>query len=267
MNKFPIVSVITLIGCMAFCALQGAAASEDRKPAWRPDKAAVGLGPQWRPDWLGSREGSMRIEPWFDIEWGDTVALSSDDGLTVDFLRGEHWHGGLAGGMQRGRSAKDLGELASKVHTLQNTLQGGVFLEYEWFRGLDAGLRLSHDIQGTGAAQAMAYVDVGVPGTENFEHGFRLSLDAMNASGMRRHFGVSQSEAAALGSSAWTPGAGVSRLALDYGARYQLSRKVAVGAVAEYARLIGKAGASPLVSEHGSVGQRYLQIFVAYSFD
>ena len=139
-------------------------------------------------------------------------------------------------------------------------------MEYEWFRGLDAGLRLSHDIESTGAAYAQTYLELGLPAPADVEHGFRLSVDAMNGAAMRRFFGLSANEGAALGVGQYSPQGGVSRVALAYGAKMPLSKQTGLHFTVEWGRLVGAAADSPLVRNAGSANQRSCQLSLFYKF-
>jgi len=231
-----------------------------------PDQLELGPALQARPRWQGSAQHRKQVEPYFYMQWADRVELSSDEGLKIDALHDVHWHGGPIGTLTWGRSARDLGELASKLHTLGNTYQGGAYVEYAWREGLAVGLKLSHDLAETGAAYGEVYGDLGLPSPEAVEHGFRLVVAGMNRSAMQRFYGVSASEASALGVGSYEGSAGVSRMALIYGLEVKLGDRWGLTGNIEWARLLGSAANSPLVRDFGSRNQRSYTIAAYYRF-
>src|ERR1700737_486108 len=82
---------------------------------------AIGAGAQHLPAWLGAKHQRTQALPFFDIELPGKAELSSVDGLTVDVLRGKHWHGGLYANIVWGRTRGDLGpQLAPAVKRIND---------------------------------------------------------------------------------------------------------------------------------------------------
>lgn len=227
---------------------------------------AFGAGGAQMPRWLGSNRKKSFSVPYININWKDRVEFSTTNGLIVDLIHNGPWHGGVVGTMIWGRSYGDLGSLSSRVPTRTNTVQGGLYLEYAVTKELSVGTRVRHDIQGTGAAYADIYADMDLPSPGLIDHSVRVSAEAMNRSAMRRYFGVAPDTAAALGTSAYQPGAGASQVNVSYDLFVPTSQSTGVAFSAGYGRLARTPGDSPLVRDFGSVHQRNAMAAFLYHF-
>lgn len=225
---------------------------------------AFGAGVDHLPKWQGSAKNENRGIPYIDINWRDQVEFSTVKGLIIDVLHGQRWHGGLIGTMVWGRSRKDLGSL--DVPTLQNTVQGGLFLEYALAPEASLGVRWRHDLQDTGVAYGEVYGELELPKVGYLEHDLRLSLEAMNGRGMRRFFGLSAEDAARLGVASYTPGAGLSRTAVSYEGFLPTSKATGIAFSAIRGRLSSNAANSPLVRNFGSATQKEVVAAFVYHF-
>lgn len=227
---------------------------------------AFGAGWARMPRWMGSGLTKNFAVPYININWQNRVEFSTTNGLIVDLIHDGPWHGGVVGTMMWGRSYNDLQSLSTRVPTLTNTVQGGVYLEYDLTKELSVGARLRHDIQGTGAAYGDIYADLDLPSPGLIDHSVRIAAEAMNQSAMNRYFGVAPDTAAALGTSAYRPGGGYSQLSVSYDVFVPTSQSTGVALAAGYGRLGGPAADSPLVRNFGSVHQRNLMAAFLYHF-
>jgi len=222
----------------------------------------LGAGLERMPKWLGAKHSKNQAIPYVDIEWHDRIELSSTDGLTVDLLHSDPWHGGLVGTMMWGRSYKDLDMLAAAVPTLNNTLQAGAYLEYDFNKAIDVGLRVSHDIQSTGAAYANVYFDFGLPAPWSILHGLKFNAEFMNDSAMQRYFSVSPQAASSLGVASYQAHSGLEKTSLSYQAYVPTSQSSGLVLGATWSLLANHAADSPLVRHYGAKLQRsYMAAF------
>lgn len=219
-------------------------------------KYALGGGLYRMPRWMGSSKQDNTWIPYVDISWNDAIEFSTTDGLQIDLLQGKKWHGGLVGTMLWGRSTHDMRDLPSGLGTLKNTLQAGLYLEYAITPELSLGGRWRHDMANTGAAYADLYADLDLPKIGPVEHDIKLSAEFWNGAAMRRVFGVTPGEARNLGIPAYSPGAGVSQVAMNYQVFLPTSENTGFALEAGLARLTGNAASSPLVGRFGSRVQR-----------
>lgn len=242
-------------------------AQDKDKEADKSDfKYALGAGQYRLPRWIGARTNETIAIPFFDINWRDQVELSSADGLVVDLLHGERWHGGLVGTMVWGRSRRDLQGLAGRLGTLKDTVQGGVYLEYALTPWFTLGGRWRHDIETTRGAYTDLYAELDLPDIGPIEHSLKLSGEAMNRKAMRRFFGVNEQEARALGIAGYAPGAGASRVFLNYDTFIPTSQHTGFAISVGTARLVGNAANSSVVRSFGKTRQNDAMVAFAIQF-
>ena len=239
--------------------------TEDGQVWWASPNWGLGAGVDRFPRWLGAGQSKSVAIPYINVNWQDRVQFSTVDGLVIDAIHGERWHGGLVGTMLWGRSTSDLGTLANRVPTRSNTLQAGGYLEYAVTKELSIGIRARHDIQSTGAAYGDIYLDMDLPAPGPVDHSIRVAAEAMNRGAMRRFFGVSQDTAGRLGVAAYQPGGGMSQYSATYQAFIPTSEHTGFALAASLGKLAHAAADSPLVRSFGSPYQRnFMAAFVVH---
>lgn len=212
---------------------------------------AVGAGVQRLPSFPGSKSQRAEPIPYVDFEWPNHVSLSTLGGLQVDLIGGTVLHGGLFGDYQWGRDTHDLGVLRHRINSLSPRLTAGGYLEWQLTPTVDVGTNLSHDTYGAGAYLNI-YAEWDLPNLWRLEHSLQLRWQAMNAHAMNRFFGVTTSQAAALNTPAFRPGAGSQLASLEYDLFMPTSQHTGIALALTYGRLLGNAGESPLVTRFGS---------------
>ncbi|MBS1189248.1 MAG: hypothetical protein H6R10_1040 [Rhodocyclaceae bacterium] len=245
---------------------EGSTPIPDHEKSGQETTYAFGAGWAQLPRWMGASRQKNFAVPYININWRDRVEFSTNNGLIADLIHAGPWHGGLVGTMMWGRSYNDLGSLSNRIPTLNNTLQAGAYLEYALTKEFNVGVRLRHDIQGTGAAYGDIYANLDLPSPGLIEHSLRIASEAMNRAAMRRYFGISPATAAALGTSPYEPKGGYSQLSLSYDAFVPTSQSTGVALSAGYSRLSGRAADSPLVRDFGSPNQRSFMAAFVYHF-
>ncbi|HVI56411.1 MAG TPA: MipA/OmpV family protein [Luteibacter sp.] len=226
---------------------------------------AFGAGAQRMPAWQGSKDRRNQGMPYVDIDMPGLGELSTADGLTVDLIHAEHWHGGLYANWLWGRTRNDLGSLGGKVASLSPRFQGGGYLEYAFTKAFSVGGHVAHDTNGAGAYVAL-YADYKLPDIWYIQHSIELQVEGMNGPAMRRFFGVTPTEAANLGTRAWRPGAGGQAADIEYDAFIPTSRQTGFALAVTYGKLFGGAASSPLVSHFGSTRQVTETLAFVYHF-
>lgn len=216
-----------------------------------PAVFVVGAGMQRMPSWPGAKNQHSEPVPYLDIELPGRGSFSTLDGLQIELIRGDAWHGGIHGDYQWGRSRDDLGSLRGKIASLPPRINLGGYLEWQLTRQIDVGGNLSHDINGAGAYLEL-YAEWDPPPIGLLEQTVALHWQAMNAPAMNRFFGVAPPAARALSVPAWQPGAGSQLAALQYDLFMPTSKHTGVALVLVYGRLLGDAADSPLVTRYGS---------------
>lgn len=215
----------------------------------------LGGGVERMPAWMGSSEHRDQAVPYIQADLPWHITLSTLDGLTVDLIHGQQWRGGLYGNYLWGRDRDELDvPLAGVVDSLSPRLNGGGYLEYQATVQLNLGATLSHDTQGAGA-YLNVYADYDLPAVGYIEHSLQLQWQGMNGPAMRRFFGVTPEQAAKLGVTPWSPGAGSQQVSLEYDAYIPTSVHTGFALAVNYTRLLGDAADSPLVRSFGTPNQ------------
>ena len=260
-NRHRFVLAITLAGCSL------AAHAQESPDAANAPVYAIGAGVQRLPAWLGARHQRTQPIPFFDIELPGKAELSSVDGLTVDIVRGKHWHGGLYADIVWGRSRGDLGpRLSPAIKRINDRLAAGGYLENEINKTVTIGARTLRELGGSGA-YADLYADITLPKMfTHVEHGFEFSVRAANAASNRERFGLDAAQASQLNLSPTRPGASWQQAALQYQIFIPTSQHTGIAANVEYARLLGDPARSPLVKSFGQRNQLSEGIAFVYHF-
>ena len=230
-----------------------------------PSTLALGAGMERMPSWPGASSDRGEPIPYVDIEVPHRLSLSTLDGMQIELLHGEIMHGGIYGDYQWGRDRGDLGALGGKIASLSPRLNLGGYMEWQLTRQIDVGVDLSHDTYGAGA-YLQAYAEWDLPAMGVLEHSVELHWQAMNAAAMNRFFGLTATEADALGVSAWKPAAGSQLASLEYDLFVPTSKRTGVAMALVYGRLLGDAADSPLVSRFGSRTQLSESLAFVYHF-
>ncbi|TAL85328.1 MAG: MipA/OmpV family protein [Rhodanobacter sp.] len=228
---------------------QACRADTDGQPS-----VAVGIGVEHLPGWAGARTSRYQPIPYVEIEIPNHLSLSTQDGLQVDLLGGTVLHGGLYGDYQWGRESDDLGALRGKITPLLPRFTVGGYLEWQLGKQVDVGANLSHDAQGAGA-YFKVYAEWDLPPVWMLQHSVQLSWQAMNGAAMDRFFGVNPAQANTLQVRPWQPGSGSQLGSLEYDLFMPTSKHTGFAFALVYGRLLGQAGASPLVTRFGSRSQ------------
>jgi outer membrane scaffolding protein for murein synthesis (MipA/OmpV family) len=258
--RFPRMRRSRLVFPVLLLVAATAHAGDDDTPSY-----AFGAGMQRMPAWQGSKDRRNQSLPYVDIDLPGKGELSTADGLTIDLISGEHWHGGVYGNWLWGRTHDDLGRLGGKVASLSPRFQGGGYLEYAFDKRFSVGGHVAHDTNGAGAYTAL-YADYRLPDVWYIQHSIELQVEGMNGRAMRRFYGVTPDEASALGTTAWRPGAGWQSADLEYDAFIPTSRQTGFALAVSYGRLYGNAAASPLVRQFGSARQVTETLAFVYHF-
>lgn len=239
--------MIRLVFAVALaCSFVSLSAYADEAPTY-----AFGAGIERMPGYVGASGHRNQPVPYVDILIPGVGELSTTDGLELDVIHGEQWHGGVYGNYLWGRTRDDLGKLGGKMNTLSPRIHGGGYLEYQIDKSLSVGAQLTHDTQGAGAYYAL-YTTWQLPKVWYIEHSLEVQWNGMNGPAMRRMFGVTPMQAQAIGTDAWRPSAGSEETTLEYDAFIPTSEHTGFAVALQVGRLMGDAAHSPLVQRYGS---------------
>ncbi|WP_114240403.1 MipA/OmpV family protein [Dyella sp. C9] len=247
---------------LAWLGFAGAAHADDELESQR----IVGIGIQRMPAWPGSDNQRNEPVPFILAELPCHITISTLDGLTVDFIHADGWHGGIYGNYQWGRDRSELGsELEGTIPSFSPRISAGGYVEYEFADKFEVGSDLSHDTQGAGA-YLRVYGSYELPSIGYWMHEVELQWQAMNGPAMRRYFGVTPAQAMQLGVDSWQPTGGTQQMELEYSAFMPTSLHTGFAFMLNYARLLGQSSGSPLVHRYGSSNQFTGTLAFVYRF-
>ena len=240
-------------------------AAESQSSGWTITlKGNAGVSPAWE----GSKDLSPYLLPGLSMRRiGSPQSFSAPDDAPGFALFDEGWlKAGVAGRLKGPRRSGDYAELRG-VHDIDWTLEAGAFAEFWPMEKLRARIDIRHGFighHGNVVDLSADWVERHGPWTLSF--GPRLSLADTRA--MDKLFGVNGYEALMNGRiAASTAQGGARSLGLAGAVSYAWSKSWTTTGYARYNRLVGSAGASPIVASLGSKNQFTLGAIVAYSFD
>ncbi|MFC5740408.1 MipA/OmpV family protein [Dyella tabacisoli] len=265
-----------LLACLLLVAAPVARAGESDSDGKNPDGQSrtgkdsitvmVGAGYEHIPTWIGSRAYRYQAVPYVYVEWPDHFTLSTVDGLRVDLIRGEQWHGGPYANYIWGRNRSELSKRLQRVILpISPHVQAGGYVEYQATSHLSVGSTLSHDTKDSGAYFDV-YADYELPAIGYLQHSFEWQWQAMNGQAMRRFFGLTAKQARRLRVKSWQPGTGSQQMSLEYDAFMPTSLHTGIVLGLNYSELLGAASESPIVRRYGSSHQFTTSLAFVYRF-
>ena len=255
---------------MKFMLLASAAALLAPSPAQAEDKedlrVRVGVGAQLRPEFYGADD--TELAPLWDVD----IARGSkpfrfeapDDSFGIRLISSNGFSAGPAGNIEGSRKNSDVGAAVGKVPT---TFEAGAFAQYEMGENFR---RRGELLKGIGGHRGM----VGSLGADYIardgdRYVFSVGPRARMSDGryQRAFFGVDSEAALATGLPVYRPDAGLHAVALTSGLSYQFGPRFGMFGFAQYERLVGDAGKSPIIREFGSRNQLSGGLGLSYTFN
>lgn len=227
-------------------------------------KANGGVSPAWE----GSKDLSPYLLPGLSIRRAGTpLSFSAPDDSPGFAIFDENWlKAGVVGKLKGPRSSVEHSELTG-VHDIDWTIEAGLFAEFWPTEKLRARIEARRGLighHGDIVDLSADWVERHGPWTVSF--GPRLSL--ADTRYMDKLFGANAYEAFKNGHiGAYRAEGGAKSFGLAGAVSYEWSKSWTTTIYAKYNRLVGSAGASPLVSQIGARDQFTLGATVAYSFD
>lgn len=222
----------------------------------------LGLGALAYPTYEGASEQSYLPIPYLDVKWKDQVFLNSFDGLGWNAWKTRHFRTGpiltytLPGDKPSGADDVSMG------------VQAGLFAEFAFdYYKIDA--KVLQSVMGDSEGQrAELGAGAGSKINQNFTWFTRLSTTWVSENEMKTYFGLSPREASDMTprQSSYSPGGGIKDVSLSLRGSYDITRNWLVLGEGKYARLIGDAADSPLVTKFGSANQYTFWAAAAYRF-
>ncbi|MEX2352713.1 MAG: MipA/OmpV family protein, partial [Gammaproteobacteria bacterium] len=221
--------------------------------------ARIGLGPVASPDYDGSDDYKLSIKPLLTLRYRDVVQI--DNNRLRVFVVGselmvpsEKFKAGPLLKIGSGRDESGNTDLAG-LGEVGNSIELGVFASYETGPA-QLRLRLQQDIaNGHSGMMIIGDVQVGFYRTDKMTIIGSISLTWANENYMESSFGVNGAQSVASGLPVFNAGSGLKDIRGGFGANYNISEYWSILGFAGYARSLGDANDSPIVTLRGSANQ------------
>ena len=242
-------------------------------PAWgaanaqsSPDiRVRVGLGAQFRPDFLGS--DTFDVAPLFHVNIArgtrEFKFAAPDDSPGIALVSKDGFSFGPAGNIQPRRKNSELGAPIGNVST---TFEAGVFGQYELKDSFRLRAELLQGINGHKGLLGSIGADKIWRDGDRYVFSIGPRLLFSNGRFQRAYFGVSPAASLNSGLPAYRPGSGVYAVALASGLSYQFTNHWGLFGFARYERLVGNASKSPVIRRLGSRDQLSGGVGLNYTF-
>lgn len=244
---------------------KGDAGSPSEK-GWRVD---VGAGMLAYPLFPGSRDQRVLPIPALEIHYDDRFFASVREGVGYKLLR---WNGFEAGPVANIAFPRDESDKRKALNGLGNVdlmVELGGFVKYNFSQIASAKVEVRKGVNGHEGVVVDGSLDLNAPplaGNRLFlSAGPRLSF--YDQQYVRAYYGVTAQQSARSGYAVFRPGEGYNA-GVGVAAAYLVTDRVAVTAFADYGRLLGDIGKSPIVrGRYGSRDQFTVGSAVTYRFN
>lgn len=239
-------------------------------PAYAQDgqgtRVRIGLGAQTRPAALGADRREWA--PLFDFALKRTPGHfdfgAPDDNLDIALYSRDGFSVGPVANYQSGRRNRDFGERVGKV---PNTIEAGVFAQYQLNEMFRLRGEVRHGIGGHNGLVASAGADVFWRDGDRYVISAGPRVNFSSSRYQREFFGVTAERSLITGLDEYDPDGGIHSIGAATGVNMQLTGPVGLFGFARYERLVGDAGRSPIVREIGSRSQVSAGLGLTYTFN
>jgi outer membrane scaffolding protein for murein synthesis (MipA/OmpV family) len=228
----------------------------------------VGIGGQYMPDFVGSKNGKFMPIPIFSIRRAGSVDQfrGPRDSASIALLDVGNFRTGPAFKYVSSRKSSKYAELTG-LGDVKAAYEVGGFVEYypvDWLR-LRSELR--QGIGGHTGTVADVSADVIVPLIQRLtiSAGPRFTWKSTKATAP--YFGIDAAQALASGLPTYDAKGGAHSVGFGSQISYRINPQWEVHAYVEYEKLLGDAADSPLVKQRGSSNQTTVGLGASYSFD
>jgi len=228
----------------------------------------VGIGGEYTPDFVGSKNGKLMPIPIFSIRRAGSIDQfrGPRDSASIALLDVGYFRAGPAFKYVSSRKSDKYSELTG-LGDVKAAYELGGFVEYfpvDWLR-LRSELR--QGMGGNTGTVADVSADVIVPLIQRLtiSAGPRFTWKSTKATAP--YFGVDAAQSVASGLPMYDARGGAHSVGFGGQISYRINPQWEVHAYVEYERLLGDAAGSPLVKLRGSSNQTTIGLGASYSFD
>lgn len=232
-----------------------------------PDETTytVGIGPQYRPDYLGSDNYKVAPDIVFYLKFGNRATVDNS-GIELNLLSLSNFQLGPVIKINGGRSEKDNDDLLG-MGNIDASLELGAYAKAriadKYVLRLTGRRAVFTGHRGwlfTAQVNALLYQKekLGVVGS--------IEWTGATKRYSQFFFGVTPGQSIASGLREYDATDSGRDIKVSIAAKYDWDEKWSINGVVEYSRLIGAIGNSPLVSDIGSASQFKVGTFATYTF-
>ncbi|RXT46652.1 hypothetical protein B5V03_16635 [Bradyrhizobium betae] len=228
----------------------------------------VGIGGEYTPDFVGSKNGKFLPIPIFSIRRAGSIDQfrGPRDSASIALLDVGNFRAGPAFKYVSSRKSDKYSELTG-LGDVKAAYELGGFVEYYPVDWLRLRTELRQGFGGHSGAVADVSADVIVPLIQRLtiSAGPRFTWKSTKAT--EPYFGVDAAQALASGLPMYDARGGAHSVGVGSQISYRINPQWEVHAYVEYQKLLGDAADSPLVKLRGSSNQTTVGLGASYSFD
>ena len=225
----------------------------------------LGLGPQYRPEFIGADDSE--VAPMWDIDIARGTEQfrfeAPDDSLAIPVVSENGFSFGPVANLESGRKKSDLGAPFDKVPM---TIEAGAYAQYQASDSIRFRAELRKGIGGHDGVVGGVGVDQIWRDGDRYVVSIGPRLLFSDSRYQRAFFGVTPAQALVSGLAAYRPSSGIHAVAMTSGMSYQFNPTWGIFGFGRYERLVGDAAKSPIVRDLGSRNQLSAGIGLAYTF-
>ncbi|MFQ5785689.1 MAG: MipA/OmpV family protein [Alphaproteobacteria bacterium] len=217
--------------------------SPDYLREWR---VALGVGVEVRPEYPGADEAEVVPIPAIEIDWGDLLFISSDDGVGFNVLSAPKLRLALALTYVEGRDESE-DRILRGLGDINDSVEFGGLIEYRFFEHWKARSRVRQDIFG-GHEGMIVEAGFGYDRTfgEAFDFAARAGTTWADEDYMDSFFGIDAGQSARSGLAVFRPDAGITDVNFGGTLVYHVTANWFTKTFVDVAFLLGDAADSPL---------------------
>jgi outer membrane protein len=230
--------------------------------------ATVGIGGEYRPDFQGSKDWTLRPIPFFSIRRaGSTQEFRGPrDSPSIALIDFGDLRAGPAGKFVPGRKSSDHAELRG-LGDVKAAFELGGFVEYYAVDWLRLRSELRGGIGGHEGVVADVSADLIVPLIDRLTISAGPRFTWKSTKAIAPYFGVDAVQSLASGLPVYEANGGAYSVGFGSQVSYRINPQWEVRAYVEYEKLLGDAANNPLVALRGSANQTTFGLGASYSFD
>ncbi|MBO9707286.1 MAG: MipA/OmpV family protein [Caulobacter sp.] len=185
--------IIAIVSALFACLAEPCLAAEQAPSSYGPWTVDVGLAARLRPVHLGASRYTTDLLPILEVNYGDRLTFSLDDGLTLALWRSGGWSAGPV--VEYRQSYND--RLPRRAYTMDDAVEIGGFIKRRTAIG-EFELRTRKAVSGYDGWSGDLAFDTGGQVAPNWKVGAEARLSWADSSFSREYFGLRRNPARSM---------------------------------------------------------------------